>query len=30
MVEILPFNHIEDDDTFISEVNNMDINTQTL
>ena len=30
MVEILPFNHIEDDDTFISEVNNMNINTQTL
>ena len=30
VVEILPFNHIEDDDTFISEVNNMDINTQTL
>ena len=30
MVEMLPFNHIEDDATFISEVNNMDISTQTL
>ena len=30
MVGILPFNHSEVDDTFISEVNNMDINTQTL
>ena len=26
----MPFNHIEDDDAFISEVSNMHINTQTL
>ena len=30
MIEIMPFNHIEDDDIFIAEVNNMDISTQTL
>ena len=26
----MPFNHIEDDDAFISEVSNKHINTQTL